>query len=71
MKKIVVFISIFFIIISICINSYGKYIFSDVKIVANINIEGKPPEIEFISVSNTNQGYENTRSRVIITVNLE
>ena len=70
MKKIVVFISIFFIIISICINSYGKYIFSDVKIVANINIEGKPPEIEFISVSNTNQGYEKyANSSHIITVN--
>lgn len=63
MKKILVFIIIFFIIISICINSYGKYIFSDVKIVANINIEGKPPQIEFTSVTNTNTGYEKYANR--------
>ncbi len=63
MKKIIVLLVIFFIIISICITSYGKYIFSDVKIVANINIEGKPPKIEFTSVTNTNKGYEKYANR--------
>ena len=70
MRKIIVLLVTFFIVISICITSYGKYIFSEVKIVANINIEGKPPEIEFISVSNTNQKYEKyANSSHIITVN--
>ena len=63
MRKIIVLLVTFFIVISICITSYGKYIFSEVKIVANINIEGKPPKIEFTSVTNTNKGYEKYANR--------
>lgn len=76
MKKIFVFISIFFIIISICVNSYGKYIFEEVRTVAEIKIEavseGKRPEVLLTSVMNTNTGYEKYANKShTITVSFE
>lgn len=58
MKKIFVFFFIFFIVINICINTYAKYIFDNTYLAANINIDGEPPKIEFLKVTNTNEKYE-------------
>ena len=57
MKKITVFLCVFFIISFLCVNSYAKYVIENTKIVANINIDGQIPKIEFINVSNTNEKY--------------
>ena len=57
MKKIITFLFVFLISIFICINSYAKYVIENTSLVANINIDGEIPKIEFLSVSNTNEGY--------------
>lgn len=57
MRKLVVFLLLFFVIIDICVNTYAKYIFENTTLVANINIDGEPPKIEFINVTNTNEKY--------------
>ena len=57
MKKIITFLFVFLISIFICINSYAKYVIENTSLVANINIDGEIPKIEFLSVSNTNEKY--------------
>lgn len=57
MKKSITFLFIFLISIFICINSYAKYVVENTSLVANINIDGEIPKIEFLSVSNTNEKY--------------
>ena len=57
MKKIITFLFVFLISIFICINSYAKYVIENTSLVANINIDGEIPKIEFLSVSNTNEEY--------------
>lgn len=55
MKKLTVFLSIFLTISFLCVNSYAKYIIENTSLVANINIDGEIPKIEFLSVDNTNK----------------
>ena len=70
MKKLVVFLFVFFMISLLCINSYAKYVIEDTSLVANINIDGEIPKIEFISVSNTNEKYNNYANKThTITIN--
>ena len=57
MKKLIAFLFIFLISIFICINSYAKYVIENTSLVANINIDGEIPKIEFLNVSNTNEKY--------------
>ena len=57
MKKITVFLCMFLIINFICVNSYAKYVIENTSLVANINIDGKIPKIEFLSVDNTNKAH--------------
>lgn len=57
--KSIIFILIVIFFIGISSTVYGKYIFEQTKIVANINIDRNPPQIELISIKNTNNGYEN------------
>lgn len=54
MKKLTVFLCIFLTISFLCVNSYAKYIIENIIFVANINIDGEIPKIEFLSVNNTN-----------------
>ncbi len=57
MRKVIVFLFVIFIIISISINSYAKYVIENISLAANINIDAQIPVIEFISVNNTNEKY--------------
>ena len=61
MKKFRLFITIFFILFFlpfISNISFAKYIFDDISVVANINIDVLEPDIQFINSTNTNKGYE-------------
>lgn len=61
MKKFRLFITIFFILFFlpfISNISFAKYIFDDISVVANINIDILEPDIQFINSTNTNKGYE-------------
>lgn len=57
MKKLTVFLCIFFTISFLCVNSYAKYVIENMSLLANINIDGKIPKIEFLSVNNTNKSH--------------
>lgn len=63
MKKIIVFLVVFCLLMIICINCYAKYIITSEQIIANINIDGLIPKIEMIDVKNTNSKYPNYASR--------
>lgn len=63
MKKIIISLCLFFILASLSINSYAKYMIEDIKIVANINIDGEIPKIEFINIENTNKKYNKYANR--------
>lgn len=61
MKKFRLFITIFFILFFlpfISNISFAKYIFDDISVVANINIDVLEPDIQFINSTNTNKDYE-------------
>ena len=61
MRKFRLFITIFFILFFlpfISNISFAKYIFDDISVVANINIDVLEPDIQFINSTNTNKGYE-------------
>ena len=63
LKKIIISLCLFFILASLSINSYAKYMIEDIKIVANINIDGEIPKIEFINIENTNKKYNKYANR--------
>ena len=50
--------SIFMIIILINGNVFGKYIFEKSFVIASVNIDKTPPEIQIIKIENSNTGYE-------------
>ena len=71
MKKIIVILFIFFTISFLCVNSYAKYVIENMSLLANINIDGKIPKIEFLSVSNTNEKQINYANKThTITIQL-
>ena len=39
-------------------NVFGKYVFEESFVVANINIDKTPPEIQIVKIENSNVGYE-------------
>ena len=62
MKKLIYF-AVFFSIIFIQISSFGKYIFEQNLIIANLNIDRSPPEINVVKIENSNIGYEKYASK--------
>ena len=63
MKKLAVFLCIFLTISLLCVNSYAKYVIENMSLVANINIDGKIPIIQFLSANSTNKQYINYANR--------
>lgn len=55
MKKLIVFLFVIFMVSLLCVNSYAKYVVDNTLLVADINIDGEIPKIEFSSVDNTNK----------------
>ena len=53
---IILFISIF--VISISTTIHAKYIFQNEFYIANLNIDRTNPDIELVSIENSNIGYE-------------
>ena len=71
MKKIIAFLFMFFIITTICINSYAKYVFERSLMVSDIKIDETKPKIEFISATSDNEGYNNYANQThTVTVKL-
>lgn len=60
-KKFFIFILLFIIIVIspfFYLHSFSKYTIENAFIAANLNIDTKKPNIELISIDNTNQGYK-------------
>ena len=71
MKKLIVFLCIFLTIGLLCISSYAKYVIENTSLVANINIDGEIPKIEFLSVKNSNEKYNKYANKThTITIEL-
>ncbi len=71
MKKLIVFLFVIFMVSLLCVNSYAKYVVDNTLLVADINIDGEIPKIEFINVSNTNEKYNKFANKThTITIEL-
>lgn len=57
-NKLIVFISLFLVIICTNIVIYAKYTFNNVYTAVKVDIDRKIPEVELIEISNSNIGYE-------------
>lgn len=57
--RVIIVIGICFFITLYCTNSYAKYVFQDEFCIANLNIDRTRPQIELVSIQNSDPDYKN------------